>query len=125
MLHNETPLCHEKGCPEHGDRYEGQFLALCETHEELRRECPNQGSRYHRPGWAPNCFLCLGRGWLPLPEAERVGALVEVCEGATLEKVGDQWYACTDVPLGWPVKGPAPKAWQALTAALTQAQEAA
>ena len=116
--------------------YEAQFLALCQAHEGLRRECPC----LHREkgGGCINCAgltllhlgrcysecICHGTGWLPLPEAERLGALVRAAgEGSVwreCDENGVYWLAC----LGGMARGfagPTPEA--ALTAALTAARE--
>jgi len=52
-----------------------QFYVLAARFEGLRRPCPTkiQGETFDRI--CPNCH---GTGWVPLPEAERVGALLEV-----------------------------------------------
>lgn len=52
-------------------------------YERLRRECPGGYDEWacrDKPcNGQYNCWgRCEGRGWLPLPEPERTGALVEV-----------------------------------------------
>ena len=107
------------------DPYEAQFLALCRDHEGLRRECPNCIDIFQ-------CANCQARGWLPLPEAKRLGALVRVA----IERL---W--CWELEPGrvalYPMSVSKPRAYlvvrygddlqdlmvKALTAALTAAQE--
>ena len=65
--------------------YEAQYLALCAVDERLRRLKPCKHISHHNEHGKPirfkdssTCIYCQGRGWLPLPEAERLGALVRV-----------------------------------------------
>ena len=80
--------------------FEGQYLALCEKHEGLRRVCP----------------ACK-------PETERLEALVEVANGCRLRVARADgkvmWWAQN--PDGYWHHGPGP--WQALTAALMEAEK--
>ena len=121
--------------------YEAQYLALCAQHEGLRRECPC-GCHF---GWAKHLLsvvtpraqtLCEPDcpGWLPLPEAERLGALVEVFKGRVEFGFGDDYghpiFACrVAIPPWTPYVYTkwcyGEHSWQALTAAMTQAQKAA
>ena len=121
------------------DTYESQYLALCQRSPGLRRECP-----YARHQWPadwqaldasaldPKSCRCGGTGWLPRPEPERLGALVEAAmrQGLGLWIVpverGEMVWAEVKSPVdrGYG-KGlhccKAPQPWQALTAALTAA----
>ena len=49
--------------------------------ESLRRECPQTkgyiNGHLHRKR-SDDCHYCQGRGWLPLPPAEQLGALIRV-----------------------------------------------
>lgn len=64
------------------DTDDARYLELASRQgmESLRRECPC--IKYICDRWEINagavCPKCQGRGWLPLPEAERLGALVRV-----------------------------------------------
>ena len=88
--------------------------------ESLRVKCPNirgEMSKFHGT-W---CGLCQGRGWLPLPEAERMGALVRLW--LELEPILSQ-LILTRVTDGYEVdlsRGPTPES--ALTKALLTATE--
>ena len=100
---------------------EASYLELCERHEGLRRECPGQafhGVRDEIVVVHEHC--CQGRGWLPKPEAERLGALVEVVRYATVWFDEDSKHWRAEV-WGDPYHS-APKPWQALTAALAAAE---
>jgi len=83
--------------------YEAKFLALAGRHEGLQRKCACGDCNYAHDGCAKceeydpdrrfplisveeqyaicivaKCITCGERGWLPLPEAERAGALMRV-----------------------------------------------
>ena len=112
--------------------YEEQFLALCQTHKSLRRVCPCiERLKPKRDGGATQaiwpcamceetqvhsneCSDCEGRGWLPLPEAERMGALVRVAGGCEVARSPHGWQASN-------VEGFFTTPEAALTAALTVA----
>ena len=66
---------------------EARFLELAAMpgNETLRRECPNKSLQDNSGvggqiiyGYHLLQCSCQGRGWLPLPEAERLGALVRI-----------------------------------------------
>ena len=82
---------------------EARFLELCsrEGMERLRRECPCLPTEnanecgscsairlYDSPSThGPYCEFCHGCSWVPLPEAERLGALVEVALATSSDAV--------------------------------------
>ncbi len=127
--------------------YEAAYLALCQRFEGLWRECPclnplagivrcdpcvslswSVKNRRH----AQDCLGCEGKGWLPRPAPERLGALVKLGIQAGLEMdfvargengrvqvfvaddTGDHGFRALEVRA-------ADEPWQALTAALTAA----
>ena len=97
--------------------YEARFLFLAARagYETLRRECHCVGGiRFE--GRNKSCRRCQGRGWLPLPEAERVGALVELAGGAEFDSnYGDiPWRARLLRSDDW---SEGPTHWAALTEA--------
>mgnify|MGYP001560571401 CR=1 FL=1 len=132
------------GCVEHPDKYtprqpvdyEAQYLTLAERHEGLREPCQCPCHRSRSPSHVEEYLAKQGvlvcpadcPGWLPLPEAERLGALVEVAgeQGWAVQIIPHQQNWIDDSP--WKVSvnnSPwfgAPKHWQALTAALTAAE---
>ena len=68
---------------------EARFLELAARHESLRRECQLCGGsgQVQRKGYIliggndyhwEDCDACHGLTWLPLPEPERMGALVRL-----------------------------------------------
>lgn len=101
------------------DTHEAEFQELAGRPgmEALRRECEVLIIRGCHAEFCPGG--CQGRGWLPLPEAERLGALVNLAPETTLRKVrdGSMWWAL----------GPkyfwhhGPTHWAALTRALLAA----
>lgn len=87
---------------------EARYLELAsrEGMESLRQECPviwnnptiKDVERIVRSPWVAsshsrNCE-CQGRGWLPKPEAERLGALVRV---ATMQQMAVKFWRVGDV----------------------------
>lgn len=97
---------------------ESQYLALCEKYPNLRQKCPVQVHVQITPDHGRvGCAWCHNRYWLPLPKAERMGALVLVAGSTHL------WY---HPEKGWLARAKemyfaTPEA--ALTAALTASQE--
>lgn len=104
--------------------------------EALRRECPNNRCVHGEENvdlssteyWLP-CKLCQGRGWVPLPEAERMGALVRLSHGVWLRQDFQGWWFVAKLVEGqfglqvtqpWPSY---PKPEAALTEALLSATE--
>lgn len=113
------------------DKAEAQFLALAERFKELQVPCPCHRPKYGYIGqpldicdrcWHgedAQCLTCQGRTWNPLPVEQRVGALMEVCRQ---RRDIVTFYPYTgDVLIHGFKSFSAPKFWQALTAALTQA----
>ena len=84
---------------------EARFLELAARPgmERLREECPDawpweRGCKGgivigYRQFQDMPCATCQGRGWLPLPEAERLGALVEVVHFVEFRFINGQWGA--------------------------------
>lgn len=109
------------------DTYEQHFLELAAKEPRLRWECPRCESCL-ADGWPRplHCPDCQSRGWVPRPEPERLGALVEVAKIHRWDVylVTDDrvilWHLGAEVGIGL-----APKPWQALTEALRQATKVA
>ena len=111
--------------------YESHFLLLasCTGCESLRQKCPCISSKGRVLCTAsPYCDFCgetccQGRGWLPLPEVERVGALVEMLhELGEVVVIKKQNSGLSLVSLGRLYRE-APTLSAALTAALLDATE--
>ena len=84
---------------------ESRFLLLAARpgYESLRRDCPIPWSGEHGKtcgtwGVHPQSKGCQGRGWLPLPMPERMGALLALCDQVTFIKTGDR---ASEVELCW------------------------
>ena len=99
--------------------YEARYLELASRPgmETLKQGCPRKALHSHRHG--VRCAVCGGLGWLPLPEAERLGALVRVAGYVTVWwRVEEECWAA-EVHGGAEYNGPTPEA--ALTEALLAA----
>jgi len=110
--------------------YEARHLELAAQPgmEILRHDCPMCTGKLY-----PHCPTCDNGdatvGWLPLPEAERLGALIEVCHqrgyhvllmpGFSLVS----WHEGSIDPPFDQSGAEAPKPWAALTEALLAATE--
>ncbi len=115
--------------------HESQYLVLCQGFEGLRRECPCDLRQVGYWGrclpclearklenlHSGRCFECDGHGWLPRPEPERLGALVEWCHQQGHDVVLSPGFA-TVIDHEGDQDGEGPEPWQALTAALTEAR---
>lgn len=111
--------------------YDAHYLELAALPgmEALRQKCP---CRLMPEGEAPYrawmCSDCFGRGWLPRPEAERLGALVEAALDGGYQRIifgrdytedgvpGEGCWANVDYSEAG--DGEASKPWQAMTEAM-------
>jgi len=71
--------------------YEAEFLELASKPgmETLRRECPFRWPVEEFPKGHGSACACQNRNWVPLPEEERLGALVRVASEG-------RWKSFTD-----------------------------
>jgi hypothetical protein len=108
--------------------YEARFLTLAGMPgmESLRRECPchcHIGNNWVY-GHDGNCTVSCP-GWLPLPKAERLEALIWMAMGVTLiwwpDEAGDSHWEAKILGQSYGKDGPTPEA--ALTEVLLAAQE--
>ncbi len=110
------------------DTYESQYLALCQRFPGLRVECAwcKGGTRNSALAPMGSCRRCRGVGREPRPEAERLGALVEVAfsKGCSVHLEQDAFGVGCYLDGIYTAARP-PRPWQALTAALTAAVAAA
>ena len=100
-----------------GTDYEARFLELASRPgmENLQQVCPT--NCIYAADWVKTqypCRLCQGRGWCPLPEAERLGALVGVALDVSFhwwpeEAGGDYWEALIGIQAHGKT-GPTPEA---------------
>ena len=109
---------------------ESRFLELCsrEGMESLRRECTTcQGEGQYLYQYqigddeadvgVATCFDCF-QGWLPLPEAERMGALVRVAGAVEIVADSpDKWFATYAGKDGGPCSTPEAALTEALLVA--------
>ena len=117
--------------------YEARFLELATRPgmEGLRRACQCKNGRALKhilvidaeyQLWDTDyeeCYRCQGRGWLPKPVPERMGALVALCDQVTFIKTGDR---ASEVELCWEqtfYSGNAPTPEAALVEALLAATQ--
>ena len=119
-----------------------RFLLLASRpgYESLRRECNTEGLCKDGILQADDLpwgrlgdihHACQGRGWLPLPMAERMGALCEIACGKEIITIQHRWNQRYLVMLwssarGAAIDGLGDTMWDALTEALlaAKAQEA-